>query len=451
MNKITATAGLVAFGAASVHGAVFAPNAGTPSATKPWSVSGTLRAFYDDNYTTSSKPNERDSFGVEVMPAASYNWVKDATTIGLSAVYSMRWFEDRKDDEVDHTIQLNGKLSHAFSNRFKLDVSESFVIAQEPQVLDPDGVIVTVPLRSDGDNIRNSASISLTSDITENFQLVSRYNNNYFDYDQDAADVRRDPLLGVGNPLGLNSRSSLLDRMEHKVSLDGRQVLLPQTVGVIGYAFQYVDYLSNDRFGGVDGGGVLRAYNSDIRNSMSHYFTLGVDQSITTTLNASLRAGVQYTKYDKLNDYIPAADDDDLTPYVDASATWAYMAGSYAQLGVRHSRSQTDIGFIPGGGLQPNLDAEATSVYGSINHRFYGSFVVSLIGQYQMSNLETGGGPDIDEDLFFVGVNLTYEINKWLAAEVGYNYDRLDSELSDRGLPRDYTRNRVYAGIRATY
>ncbi len=451
MKKITAAAGLVALGAASVHGAVFAPNAGTPSATKPWSVSGTLRGFYDDNYTTSSKPNERESVGIEVMPAASYNWVKDATTLGLSAIYSMRWFEDRDEDEIDHTIQFNAKLSHAFNNRFKLDVSNSFVLAQEPQVLDPDGIVVTVPLRSDGDNIRNTASIGLTSEITENFQLVSRYTNNYFDYEQDAADVARDPLLGVGNPLGLNSRSSLLDRVDHKFSLEGRQVLLPQTVGVIGYSFQYIDYVSDDRFGGVDGGGVFRAYNSDIRNSVSHFFTLGVDQAITQTLNASLRAGVQYTSYEKLNDYLPGLDDDDISPYVDASATWLYMAGSYAQLGVRHSRSQTDIGFIPGGGLAPNLDAEATSVYGSVNHRFYGSFILSLIGQYQMSSLDMGGGPDVDEDLFFIGVNLTYEINKWLAAEVGYNFDKLESDLSDRGLPRDYTRNRVYAGIRATY
>ena len=44
-------------------------------------------------------------------------------------------------------------------------------------------------------------------------------------------------------------------------------------------------------------------------------------------------------------------------------------------------------------------------------------------------------------------MNLTYEINRFLAAEAGYNYDRLDSDLSFRS----FTRNRVYVGLRASY
>ena len=46
-----------------------------------------------------------------------------------------------------------------------------------------------------------------------------------------------------------------------------------------------------------------------------------------------------------------------------------------------------------------------------------------------------------------MGVNVTYEINKFLAAEAGYNYDRLDSDVGFRS----FTRNRVYVGLRASY
>jgi hypothetical protein len=38
-------------------------------------------------------------------------------------------------------------------------------------------------------------------------------------------------------------------------------------------------------------------------------------------------------------------------------------------------------------------------------------------------------------------------LNPNLALEAGYNWDKLDSDLSGRS----YTRNRVYAGIRASY
>jgi hypothetical protein len=128
------------------------------------------------------------------------------------------------------------------------------------------------------------------------------------------------------------------------------------------------------------------------------------------------------------------------------------MKGSYAQLGIRHQRAQTDVGFVPGpNGLVPNMDAESTTVYTSINHRIWGNFVASLVAQYQNSAYENNVSEDFSDDYFMAGVNLTYEINKFLAAEVGYNYDRLDSELTESGQPRSYTRNRVYVGIRGTY
>ena len=76
MNKITATVGLVALGAASIQAQNLAPGAGTQEATKPWSISASLRGFYDDNYTTSPSQDERDSVGFEVSPSAS-GWLCD--------------------------------------------------------------------------------------------------------------------------------------------------------------------------------------------------------------------------------------------------------------------------------------------------------------------------------------------------------------------------------------
>ena len=82
---------------------------------------------------------------------------------------------------------------------------------------------------------------------------------------------------------------------------------------------------------------------------------------------------------------------------------------------------------------------------------FLGSFVASLIGQYQHSTYDNGFSGDTADDYYLLGVNLTYEINKWLAAEAGYNYDRLDSDLDAGGISRSFTRNRVYVGVRGTY
>jgi hypothetical protein len=436
MNKIKTTAGLLALGAVSVHAAVYAPEAGSPQATKPWSLSATLRGFYDSNYSTSPKHDaagndlRRDSFGFEVSPSASLNLIRDQTTIGLNYVYSLRWYEDRDSEglpSADHSHQVNAKLSHAFTPRYKFDISDSFVIAQEPSLFDDPGTPAASFLRSDGDNVRNTVLTSFSIGITEQTTVVLGYSNQFYDYDDE----------------GLNSRSALLDRMEHLGSINLRQVVLPKTVLVAGYQYEVVEY-ADDEFLGAG----AQIYRADERDSTSHYFYIGVDQGITPTLNASLRGGAQLTEYDFESPVFAAVDDSHVSPYVDANATWLYMQGSYAQLGVRHQRAQTDVGFLPGpGGLIPNLDAESTTVYASVNHRIYGGFVASLIAQYQHSVYEVDVVDDSEDDYFLAGLNLTYEINKFLAAEIGYNYDRLNSDLALRG----FTRNRVYIGIRGTY
>jgi hypothetical protein len=440
MNKITTTAGIVALGAASIQAAVYAPATGSQEATKPWSISASLRGFYDDNYSTSPKWLERDSLGFEVAPSASLNLIRDQTALGLSYAYSMRWYEDRDDagmSSADHTHQVNGKLSHAFTPRFKLDLSDSFVYAQEPTLIETDGVRSAF-LRGDGDVMRNHALGSFSAGITENLTAVLGYGNEWYDYEDD----------------GFNSRSAVLDRMEHLASINLRAVVLPKTVLVGGYQYEIVDYSSSDSIG--DPFNPALRFNAEERNSTSHYFYGGVDQALTPTLNASLRAGAQLTEYDDLNRILllnPSLDDSRWSPYVDANATWLYTPGSYAQLGVRHQRAQTDVGFVSTGALfSPNLDAESTSVYGSVSHRI-GAFIASAIASYQMSTYDVERGDEFQDDYFMAGVNLVYEINRFLALEAGYNFDDLSSDLDEDSARefRSFSRNRVYVGVRGTY
>ncbi len=46
-----------------------------------------------------------------------------------------------------------------------------------------------------------------------------------------------------------------------------------------------------------------------------------------------------------------------------------------------------------------------------------------------------------------IGLTLNYQINAYLSAEAAYYYDRLSSKID----LRDYDRNRVFVGVRATY
>src|SRR5437773_2749094 len=133
MKKIITSASLAALGALSLQAGTpldrsyYAPNpALTPQErTKWWSVSATLRGFYDDNYNTSPSKSfvttidpatgvatttvvkPRHSFGFEVSPAVGVNIPLPQTFIGLSYQYSLRWYEDRKRPKDDQTHQAD--------------------------------------------------------------------------------------------------------------------------------------------------------------------------------------------------------------------------------------------------------------------------------------------------------------------------------------------------------
>lgn len=429
MKKTIASAGLVVVGAATLQ-AQYAPQPNLTSfqTTKPWSVSASLRGFYDDNYVTRPSKGvdkKRDSFGFELSPSAGLNWVLPQTYIGLNYIYGLKYFEDRKENTADHSHQASLKINHAFTELYKLDVSDSFVVAQEPEVIDPN---TARRLRTEGSNLRNTASANFTAGLTDKLSTVLGYSNTVYDYEQD----------------GIGSLSALLDRMEHQGTINLRWQALPSTIGIVGYQYGVTAYDKDNVlaqrivFNPVTGNLGLQDIHSDLRDSTSHYAYAGVDHSFTPQLNGSVKVGAQFTEYDNVGD-------DAVSPYADASATWTYNPGSFLQLGVRHQRQATDIAFFNVN--TPTLDQEATTVYAQVNHRITAKLVGNLLLQYQNASFNAGGADDKTENYLLAGLNLTYEINKFLSADAGYNLDRLDSDLADRS----FTRNRVYLGIRATY
>lgn len=421
MKRIFATAGFAAIGVLGLQAAN--SSSLTPQETsKPWSVSAALRGFYDDNYALRPNGPAKDkSFGVEVQPSVKLNWVGDQTYAGLSYDYGMKWYEGRPNNSADHSHQVNARLNHAFSERHKLDLSDSFVVAREPQLIEPTGpATAPITLRSDGDNMRNTASIGYTAELTRLLSLVLGYSNSFYDYEQK----------------GFNSSySALLDRMEHMGSVNLRYQAISSTVFLVGYQYGKVGYTSEDE--------LAPGISSKTRNNTSHYAFVGVDHFFTHQLSGSLRGGVQFTDYDNR---LGGGSDNEVSPYADASLTWTYSPGSSVQLGVRHSRNQTDVAFF-GGGAAPTLDQESTTAYGSWTHRITAKLKAGLIAQYQHSEFAGGNADGLVDDYFTGGVNVSYQFNTFLSGELGYSYDKLDSELAGRG----FTRNRVYVGVRAVY
>ncbi|HMJ90824.1 MAG TPA: outer membrane beta-barrel protein [Candidatus Acidoferrum sp.] len=430
MNKVVTSAGLFAIGAATVYG--YDPEMTRAQSGRPFTVSATVRGFYDDNSTASpdrqwvTTPSgtravdaRQESFGFEVSPAVHVNLPLEQTFIRAGYVYSLRYYEGRQDDKIDQQHEFNALLRHAFSARHDVALSDSFTYSSEPTVTDRFGII-TAPVRTETTAMRNRAGIDYNVALTQVLGLGLGYVNTWYDYDDS----------------GVGSRSAILDRLEHLFRADLRYQFDPTLVALVGYQFGLNSYTGDDF--------IVGTQESEIRDSYSHYLYVGVDHDFNHKLRGTVRVGGQFIDYHEIGE-------SEVSPYLDAALTYVYLPESSVQVGVRHMRNATDI-VAPDASGTPTLDQETTAAFVQVTHRITAKLKGNLFGQVQRSTFTAGAADDDVESLYLVGLNFEYRINHHWAVELGYNYDLLESDVEQAGLDaRSYDRNRVYVGVRASY
>ena len=413
-----------------------------PDASKPWSVSATLRGFYDDN--TATIPNDsptpagshRDSFGFEVIPAAALVWSVQQTTVNVGLMYSLKYFDNKPAGQTDHTSQaftFNAGLTHAFNERIKIEVADAFVIGQEPDTLRAGNTFSTFQ-RVNGDNIVNHGTIGLEAELTPRFGIGAGYDNSFYDYKNSEATL-------TPNGLGIQpSLSGSLDRIENRAHIEGFYHLQPETKLLLGYQFTDINYTADELVGGdVTPFGIFNPLMSDYRNSRQHTVYVGAEHRFMPELSGSLRVGASYT------DFYNSNQDAKYSPYVLADLKYFYAPESYVQAGFSYDRSATDV--VGGGSGSSTLDAGAAVVFVDVKHRITPYLFGSLLAQFQNSTYYGGFYDDKSEQFYLAGVDLEYRFNQYISAHAGYNYDRLESDLPNR----QFDRNRVYIGVTATY
>jgi hypothetical protein len=141
-----------------------------------------------------------------------------------------------------------------------------------------------------------------------------------------------------------------------------------------------------------------------------------------------------------MTEYPDSTQGDANNPYVDAVVSYNYNPQSFVTVGIRHSRAKTDVGSA--------LDQVATTPYIQWTHQITGRLTGSVLGQLQFGTFNgTAVVDDQQEQIYLIGLSLAYRIDAFLAAEAGYNYDNLESDLPGRS----YDRNRAYIGLRGIY
>jgi hypothetical protein len=428
MKKFFVSIGMVAAGAASLQ-AAYAPGLSSMQTTKLWSLSGTLRGFYDGNYDTTST-GVRGSYGFEVSPTFSLNVPLQQTEFGLNYTYGLYYYQDREEQHenpIDQTHELDLWVDHAFSEDLEAKVLDSFVVGQEPELL-AQGQAAALEQRADGDNIANTGTITVHKVWTRLFSTDLGY-QNIFSYYQQHGGTATDPSL-----------AGTLNRIENVAWLNLNWQVAEQTTFLVGGQFDQTGYIGDEPIAPLVGTIPVRYSNS--RDSRSYEGYVGVQHNFLPNLSFAGNVGIEYTEY--YNDPLHTTA---LGPYAVATLTYTYSPGSYAQIGVNHSRNATDQVDLNTANGSIALDQESSLVYASINQMLTAKLLGSVIGQVQYSTYNGGtssGQSDVDYGL---GVNLNYTFTPHFSAEAGYNYDLLQSGIAGLG----YSRNRVYVGVTAAY
>jgi len=470
MNKVIASVSLLALGAAGLQTAQGQLTAGSD---KPWNLAGTLRGFYDNNiYTAPQGPDKQDSWGWEIRPSASVLFTDGPTTFTGSYLYSFRDYLNRQGRKYDQAHDAELDLNHAFNERFRIEVQDSFVISQEPDVISGTSASA-FPLRTDLSNLRNTGAITLNGQLTERLSFLFSYSATLYDYTQNAGNLPSDEYVAFGGvqvPTS-PSLSAELDRIEHLITLEAHWKAFTQTTALLGYQFGAVDFTSSESLNpyvpGVGPTGVpvtlptlppitvkFPSYSPSVRDDFSHYVYAGLQHAFRSDLTVSLKGGIQYVDYYNASQ-VPGTPTSALSPFADASLNYTYMEGAVAVLGFRHAHNATDQSVMYNGATPSlTLDQESSTVYLSLVQKL--SFISprltgTLSGQYQNATWNGGAGSlnNVNEDIYAAGANLAYQFNHYLSSELGYNYDYLTAGQNIYG--GGYQRNRVYAGITASF
>lgn len=403
MNKILASAGMLALGITGVKAA----DSGSTGSDKPWTVSASLRGFYDDNYALANT-NRQDSFGFEINPKIGVTLPDNQqTTAGANYSYTLRYFEDRSED-VDHTHEFSGWLAHQFTERFSANLRDDLVYSEEPTLTQPGGGVI----RTEGTALHNKGQIGFQAQLTQLVGLVLGYRNELYDY--------RNP-----------SYAGVLDRWEHYANLDVTWTVSPQTVFLTGYQIGFLDYTGNGVFS-LPGGG---AADIDIKNAYSHYGYVGVQHTFTPNLTGSLKGGVRYNDYFNVPNGAAGLDDQNIGPYVQGSLRYNFLPDSFLEVGVAHDLSASDLSTLGG---------DSTVGWTALSHSFTPKFVGKVMGQVQNTDYSE---LDQTEWIYLAKVGLEYHITENVSVNVEYNYDHVNSDDKSR----TYDRNRVFLGVTASY
>jgi Putative beta-barrel porin 2 len=381
----------------------------------PIRVSTSVEGGYDDNVNTTPSGQQGSGF-VNATLVLRMEVGTPRTNVNLSSNFGFNYFFASVDNQFEPNINLKLEVTHKASARLQFDLTSFFAYQTEPNFQAGLGTN-----RRSGNYFLTQNSLAVAYVWLPRVSTRTSYGLTGVKYDNSDVGVFEDRIDQIfGNEL--------------------RFLIWPTTNLVAEYRFQVVSY-------GHEGEVIIPAIPAMAgmpripavrleRDSTTQFILAGVDHVFNPRLSASFRGGAEFRDYDN------GGTSD--SPHFEA--TVAYKLGK--DTGVNWNAT---YGIEEGNVAQnPSRKSFHTGLVGAHNLT---SRVTANLGVYyyhdDYSSFQCGPttSPAFTEDSLDFNLSLRYALNRYLGVQAGYSH----TEVSSGEAFRDYSRNRVWAGLSASF
>jgi hypothetical protein len=375
---------------------------------KFYTLTAELREIYDDNVNTTSI-NPQTSFETEITPSVLVDFPTPEGDFSARNTFGLTCYSvgpdvggtgsggngtSKNSPAIQYSDQLIAQYSHAFSDRFSLNVAEQFQYDTQPRLLQSTGTNY-----ENGPYVTNILNGTFNAQLTPLIGTVTTFSNTVVQY--------QDTSVG-------NDQNSIENTGSESVSY----ALLPKILVSVG---GIVDDLS---------------YDVADRGYITYTAFGGGSWQILPSISVTARGGATLV--------VPVLGTDSIAPYGALTLNWNLGARSALAFDYAHEITPSDQ---IGANGQTSDRFNATFTY-AITPRLS----AHLTGVY--TSATTSGGLAISGQLssyseqdYEVDTGLTYQSDKYVSFDTGITLSGVDSDLSNNS----YTRDEAYVGVRGTY
>ena len=403
-SSATTTATTESSGATTISGAASstaapqlqsAPSGSGVFSPTPVKIYLTLYGGYDDNVNTFNSNKQGSAFtgGSAIL---DYTFGDPRLQIALNGGAGGSYYYEKVSGAQDYDIDLKGAFGITYKSSPRLTLGSTVLVEYltEPSFDAPGGL-----------NTRNGNYLYTTDKIfvaylwSSRFSTKTSYTFDAYNYDN-------------------SSVGAFSDRVSNTFGNEFVFQLVPTTSLVAEYRYEIVSYGSNSL------------------DSTTQFALAGIDHEFNPRLSASVRGGAEFRSYDQ--------DGDRTAPYLEGMVTYALGKRTTLTWNSRYGIEEPDL---PGSqsrttfrtGLQTKVNL--TSRISTSVDLYYVHDTYHSLGSAMPPT------PGFSEDTVDGNLSAHYAITPLFGVSAGYHYTNITSDNAFR----EYSRNRVFAGVNLTF